>query len=299
MFPRLPTPVSAERGACVFVQSPDQVIDCGVSLGMGTNNSAELHALGVCLAAVLSVSLSHPHVKRAMVFSDSKLAINAATSVRLPLTNSNVTHALRAIYAKLITKLAVSLHRIPGHAGIGGNERVNKISKSFAHGVVTTPVAHVDFSSSVSRSEWFFFPLCGVSIKHFVSNLPVPPLNTMSGLVTSSATNSTVSVAHILSSSNRVQLSLSWNESNEHSSAIDGREPSTAPDLRTLRRSARLQSATLYHLPDSVVAGLVLLVISRHSAALEKPISTPLQSPRVKSTRPSNYSDELDHKHCD
>ena len=142
------------------------------------------------------------------------------------------------------------------------------------------------------------FPFEWVSINHFVSNLPVPIFNTMSGLVTSSATNATVSVAHVLSSE-RVQPFLSSNDSNELISSIDGREPSTAPALRTLRRSARLQCAALYHLPDSAVTVLVSPVISRHSAVLEEPISTPLQFPRVRSTRQSNYTDELDHKHCD
>ena len=107
------------------------------------------------------------------MFSHSKLAINAATSTRLPITNAVVTFALREIYAQLITKLVLSLLWIPGHAGIGGNERVDKLSKGFAHGAADLPTLSVAFSSTVTRAPWPFVPLIGVPIKYFLADLRV------------------------------------------------------------------------------------------------------------------------------
>ena len=268
-----PNPGPSGGGASIFVQSSDQVIDCGVSLGLGSNNRAELHALGICFAALLKLPSTHPHVKRAVVFSDSKLAINAATSVRLPVTNANVIFSLRAMYATLITKLAITLRWIPGHAGIGGNERVDKLSKIFALGVATLPFTHVDFSSDVTRSEWGFFPLRGVPINCFVNNLPIPSGISATGVVASSSTNASSSGSPADMFSDRVQPIPSSNESNVHGSPAYGREPFTMPCPRTLRKSTRLQSTAFYRLPGSV--------------------------PHVRSTIPSSYSDELDHKHCD
>ena len=117
--------------------------------------------------------LLYPHLMRAIIFSDSQLALKAATARTRPLTNSELTIRLRKAYtALLITKRAVDLHWIPGHAGLGGNDRVDKLSKSYA---TSTRVVNIDaFTSNLSQKPWFNFPLCNVPLRMFSLNLPVP-----------------------------------------------------------------------------------------------------------------------------
>ena len=91
-----------------------------------------------------------------MIFSDSKLALNAAVSPRRPLTNPALVSELRKLYQVLKSKLNVALCWIPGHAGVGGNERVDRISKAFALRDVTDPPHPF---VSVRRELPWLFPL--------------------------------------------------------------------------------------------------------------------------------------------
>ena len=150
-------------------------MDCGTTLGHGTNNSAELYALGVCCTELRKRFLAYPHIKRAVIFSDSQLALKAATASTRPLTNSELTIRLRKAYtALLITKRVVDLYWIPGHAGLGGNERVDKLSKSYATN--TSVVNTVNFTCRFSQKPWSNFPLSNVPLRMFSYNLPVPHL---------------------------------------------------------------------------------------------------------------------------
>ena len=134
------------------MQQPDLAIDCGASLGHGTNNSAELYALGICFTELRKLFLLHPHIKRAVIFSDSQLALKAAAAKSRPLTNSELTKRLRKAYAALLnTKRVVELYWIPGHCNVGGNERVDKIAKSFlCNGVIDNINSSPVFISHVS-----------------------------------------------------------------------------------------------------------------------------------------------------
>ena len=156
-----PNPGPSGGGACIFLQNPDSIIDCGATLGVGTNNSAELYALGACFAQIIKLHAAHPHIQRAIIFSDSKLAIGAAVGSRRPLTNITLVNELRKLYnAMLFTKLAVDLRWIPGHAGVGGNERVDRISKRFAIGDFKfNENSILGFPCSVCTRGWPFFPL--------------------------------------------------------------------------------------------------------------------------------------------
>ena len=174
---RLPLTLAlAGGGVSIFVQNPDVVFDCGATLGVGTNNSAELFALGSCLTELRKLTCTHPHVKRILIFSDSKLAINAATGSRRPLTNIPFVLELRKAFAALLSvKLSVALHWVPGHAGIGGNDRVDKIAKTFAcssAAFATNSLA--GFASCVSRNPWPYFPIRAAPVHVFALNLPVP-----------------------------------------------------------------------------------------------------------------------------
>ena len=168
-----PNPGASGAGVSIFFQNPDTIVDCGTTLGHGTNNSAELYALGVCCTELRKLFLAYPHIKRAVIFSDSQLALKAATASTRPLTNSELTIRLRKAYtALLITKRAVDLHWNPGHAGLGGNERADKLSKSYATN--TSLVNSDNFTSNLSNNPWLIFPLSNVPLSLFSYNLPVP-----------------------------------------------------------------------------------------------------------------------------
>lgn len=164
-----PNPGPCGAGASVFIRDPDTVCDIGASLGLGTNNFAELFALGAVLTHLLVLRARYPHVSRAVIFCDSKLALSAATSRNRIMTNIPVTTALRKAYLTLLQVLPVELHWVHGHANIGGNERVDVLSKSFASSPNNNDAREFDgFSGTVTCSPWVFgFPLTGLPIHCF------------------------------------------------------------------------------------------------------------------------------------
>lgn len=174
-----PNPGPSGSAASIFLQNPDRVIDMGASLGRGSNNQAELYALGMCLSQLLLLSESLPHLTKALIFSDSQLAIRAATSIKPPLTNIPLTIALRKAYTHASKKLAIRIHWIRGHSDIGGNERVDRISKSFAQissNVITLPPP--SFPASTFTTSWpFSFPLSNIHSSCFLTTLPVVRAN--------------------------------------------------------------------------------------------------------------------------
>jgi ribonuclease HI len=171
-----PNPGPSGAGASIFIRGPDLVLDCGASLGRGSNNYAELYALGMIFSQLLDFPSSHSQIKSATIFSDSKLALAAVVSRKVPLTNGPITRALRKTYLAACGGLEISLHWIRGHVRIGGNERVDRISKSFAS-VAGNEGAHLfkDFSAQSSCTEWLpSFPLLGLPLSVFTSGLPQP-----------------------------------------------------------------------------------------------------------------------------
>ena len=66
----------------------------------------------------------------------------------------------------------VDLRWIPGHAGLGGDERMDQLSKSYA---TNTGLVNSDnFTSNLSNNPWLIFPLSNVPLSLFSYNLPVP-----------------------------------------------------------------------------------------------------------------------------
>ena len=101
-----------------------------------------------CLKLV-DLLATHPHVKRAVVFCDSKIAIDACERPKKRpknLANAALTRALRKAIDFARLKLDISLLWIKGHATVGGNERADLISKRFASVRGNTDV--LDFSDS-------------------------------------------------------------------------------------------------------------------------------------------------------
>ena len=127
-----PNPGPCGAGASVFIAATATVVDIGASLGFGSNNYAELYALGMLFIELANTCTSDPSISTAFIFCDSNLAINAATSKKIPLTNVPITRFLRLALEALNGVIKVGLKWIRGHSRIGGNERVDRISKRYA-----------------------------------------------------------------------------------------------------------------------------------------------------------------------
>ena len=113
----------------------------------------------------------------AHICSDSKLALLAATSNKKVLVNGPITRAVKMAYAYASSSLAIHPHWIRGHSAVGGNERVDRISKAFAsvpNNDSKSPFKG-SFQSYVVTRKWpFGFPLISVPPSCFTMFLPTP-----------------------------------------------------------------------------------------------------------------------------
>ena len=71
-------------GVSICLQDPDEVLDAGVSIGLSSNNAAELVALLICFVELLRLA-DLRHFCTAFIFCDSSYAIHQATSSKLPI----------------------------------------------------------------------------------------------------------------------------------------------------------------------------------------------------------------------
>lgn len=181
----LVNPGHCGAGVSIFLQGPDLVLDFGEALGPGTNNVAELWALGVCLTEIAKLKSLSPSINKALVFCDSQYALQAASSTKKPLSNCKLVLLLRKTYASSTSLLPIHLHWIRGHCAVGGNERVDRISKAFSRISTdnSTPALHLNpssFSSSNISSLWLpGFPLTSLPLHCFTavpSFSPRPPV---------------------------------------------------------------------------------------------------------------------------
>lgn len=169
-----PNPGPAGAGACVFSSDPAVVTDIGASLGKGSNNLAELYAIGTLFDFLLSATLPPPsHIH---LFTDSLFASNAIISTKPPSSHSVLVLRLRVLFARVMCVAPVSLHWIRGHCGAGGNERADRVAKRYAALSKGKPPHSFDgsFSFCASRSPWSF-PLpsfLSAPLSIFLSNLP-------------------------------------------------------------------------------------------------------------------------------
>ena len=167
-------PGPAGAGLCVFNPRDCSVTDLGADLGHNTNNVGELVALGICFRFIMSLA---PAPTRVFIFTDSLLAANAATSTKEPRSHPVLVRALRALFAEASVSLQIDIHWIRGHAGVGGNERADRIAKRFAKlslGAVVAKPSPELFNFSSSTSPWPF-GLCGDDVP-FTSGLPAVSL---------------------------------------------------------------------------------------------------------------------------
>ena len=172
-----PNPGPCGAGVSIFLRDPDLVFDHGASVGRGTNIVAELYGLGIIFSQLILLSRTHPRVKKAIVFCDSKIALRAATSRNLPRTNGDITKAVRAKFLAVSKFVSIDLQWIRGHVNYGGNERVDRISKLFARtslNNVSREFSGIFFCQS-SCLEWVAsYPLTGLPISVFITNLIKP-----------------------------------------------------------------------------------------------------------------------------
>jgi ribonuclease HI len=126
-----PNPGPCGAAASLFFCNPDVLIDVGLSLGLGTNNIGELAALFVCFSELLKAHTTRLFSK-AVIFCDSKYAIGLASSTKKPSSNFELVNLLRSVYRLASAAFHVSLHWVKGHSAVGGNHRVDCLSKFFA-----------------------------------------------------------------------------------------------------------------------------------------------------------------------
>ena len=108
------------------------VINLGATLGYGTNNTGELYALGMLFQHLLLLkTTSLPYITIAYIFCDSKIAISAASSNK-PKSNITLSKTVAAAFKSISALIRIELHWIRGHSRVGGNERVDRISKRYA-----------------------------------------------------------------------------------------------------------------------------------------------------------------------
>lgn len=100
------------------------VLEASRSLGLGTNNHAELSAIRVALAITDTPEWrSRPLVVR----SDSMYAIGAMTSTHNP-SPERPNAKLIAIARRLLVGRDVRFEHVRGHSGEPGNERADKLA---------------------------------------------------------------------------------------------------------------------------------------------------------------------------
>lgn len=111
-------------GSGVFATLADgRTAEVSRSLGRGTNNIAELTAIGIALDLCEEAGL--PGDAPVAVFSDSSYANGVLTKGWKAKKNVDLIVGIRA---KLKTRPGVTVYWVAGHAGVEGNERADQLA---------------------------------------------------------------------------------------------------------------------------------------------------------------------------
>lgn len=121
-------------GYGVVISYADRVVELGGYKAMTTNNEMELKAIVEALKAVEDGA-------RVAIYTDSKYAVEGAKGWIFGWlkngwkTKANTDVANKELWQELVPllkKVQIDWHKVPGHVGIAGNERVDTIASDFA-----------------------------------------------------------------------------------------------------------------------------------------------------------------------
>lgn len=119
----------------------DTIVDGGGWQKVGTNNQMEMQALLKSLHIIQNIEPGY----KITIFLDSEYVRNGITSWvhnwkknnwvtanKKSVLNKEIWQDLDTAFLDAQKKHTITLRRVPGHAGIAGNEHVDKIAKSMA-----------------------------------------------------------------------------------------------------------------------------------------------------------------------
>lgn len=118
----------------MVISYKDRVVELGGYKALTTNNEMELKAIVEALKAVEEGS-------SVAIYTDSKYAVEGAKGWIFGwlkngwMTKANTEVANKALWQELLPllkKVEIEWHKVPGHVGIAGNERVDTIASDFA-----------------------------------------------------------------------------------------------------------------------------------------------------------------------
>ncbi len=121
-------------GYGVVISYADRVVELGGYKAMTTNNEMELKAIVEAIKAVEDGA-------SVAIYTDSKYAVEGAKGWIFGwlkngwMTKANTEVANKALWQELLPllkKVEIEWHKVPGHVGIAGNERVDTIASDFA-----------------------------------------------------------------------------------------------------------------------------------------------------------------------
>ena len=109
------------------------------SLGLASNNAAEISALRLLFESTADLLLQHPSIPRRplLTFTDNKYAIMSVDGNVKNRTNRIIIRDARAALRRLRAIIPVTLGWVPGHAGVALNEVSDALAKRGAHGTTS------------------------------------------------------------------------------------------------------------------------------------------------------------------
>jgi ribonuclease HI len=126
-------------------------VDTFFALADSTNNEAELFTIGACIDRLLSLVTDGylPSTANFYIFTDSEYCYNLLMGINTPHTNIHlVHHVIRKLQTLRSLAPNTTLHWLPGHLSIDGNEDADKLAKL---GATQAFSANLDSHSVIDR----------------------------------------------------------------------------------------------------------------------------------------------------